>query len=75
LDNDNDLDLIYANPLLVAAQILRFDGKRLLADTNVSNMSSFVLIPSAIRITLSLAVGDINGDAIADLVVGNDFNQ
>jgi hypothetical protein len=69
LDNDNDLDLIYANSIGSGSQILRFDGKRLIADEN-NNVNSIGYISSI----SAVEVGDINGDGIADLV-RNDFNS
>ena len=69
LDNDNDLDLIYANAVGGGSQILRFDGKRLIADEN-NNVNSIGYISNI----SAVEVGDINGDGIADLV-RNDFNS
>jgi VCBS repeat-containing protein len=74
LDNDNDLDLIYANSVGSGSQILRFDGKKLIADSNISNISSLPYTISYINNINSLEVGDINGDGIAD-IVRNDFNS
>jgi sugar lactone lactonase YvrE len=69
LDNDNDLDLIYANAVGSGSQILRFDGKRLITD-EINNVNSIGYVSNI----TSVEVGDINGDGIADLV-RNDFNS
>jgi hypothetical protein len=63
LDNDNDLDLIYANADGSGSQILRFDGKRLLAD-EINNVNSIGYVSNI----TSLEVGDINGDGIVDII-------
>jgi hypothetical protein len=64
LDNDNDLDLIYANSKGQGSKILRFNGKRLVADDNTTSPSSIGYVSDI----SSLEVGDINGDGIADIV-------
>jgi hypothetical protein len=71
LDNDNDLDLIYANASGSGSQILRFDGKRLLAD-ETNNAGSI----SGLNNISSITVGDIVGDGISDLVMNTyDFKN
>lgn len=70
LDNDNDLDLIYANSIGTGSQILRFNGKRLIADEYKTSPSEIGYISNI----SAVEIGDINGDGIADLV-RNDFNS
>jgi hypothetical protein len=69
LDNDNDLDLIYANANGSGSNILRFEGKGLIADerSNAGNIGALSNITS-------IAVGDITGDGIADFVM-NTFDS
>jgi hypothetical protein len=69
LDNDNDLDLIYANSIGAGSNIMRFDGKRLIAD-GTSSAASIISLNNV----SSVEVGDITGDGVVDFVM-NTFNS
>jgi len=64
LDNDGDLDIIYANSSGQGTQILRFNGKLLIADDNATNPANIGYVSNI----TSVAVGDIDGDGNADIV-------
>ena len=69
LDNDNDLDLIFANSNGQGSNIMRFDGKRLIAE-GTSSAASIISLSNV----SCVEVGDITGDGVVDLVM-NTFNS
>ena len=72
VDRDGDLDLILGNwgdPYGAPNRLYRNDGAGRFTDVTATRMPAFS------DSTLSLALGDVDGDGAPDLVVGNGYNS
>jgi len=64
LDKDAIYELVYANTTGIGSNILRFDGKRFIADNN-SNAGNISYLNNVSNVDM----GDINSDGVSDIVM------
>ncbi|RLD38411.1 MAG: hypothetical protein DRI74_03910, partial [Bacteroidetes bacterium] len=64
IDNDDDMDLIYGSTTNGQLQVFKYDGKRLINESNLFNVG----------VISDVEVGDVNGDGITDVLFNSIYS-